>query len=70
MTYDNSLLAVERQRRISGILQREGAVRTGELTRLLKVSAVTVRSDLNELQKKGECEIIWGGAVSKSPPAD
>ncbi len=70
MTHDNLLLAVERQRRISGILQREGAVRTAELTRLLNVSAVTVRSDLSELQKTGECEIIWGGAVSKRPPAD
>lgn len=70
MTQDNALLAVERQRRISDILQREGAVRTAELTRLLKVSAVTVRSDLSELQKRGVCEIIWGGAVSNSPPAD
>ena len=70
MTNDNLLLAVERQRRISDILQREGAVRTAELTKLFKVSAVTVRSDLSELQKRGDCEIIWGGAVSKTSPAD
>ena len=70
MTHDNSLLAIERQRRIAGILQREGAVRTAELTKLLKVSAVTVRSDLSELQRSRECEIIWGGAVSKSPRTD
>jgi len=67
MTQDNSLLAIERQRRILDILQRQGAVRTAELTKLMKVSAVTIRSDLGELQRVGECEIIWGGAVSKMP---
>ncbi len=70
MTHDNSLLAIERQRRILDILQQQGAVRTAELTKLMKVSAVTVRSDLGELQKLGECEIIWGGAVSKMPASD
>lgn len=65
---DNSLLAVERQRRIRDILQREGAVRTAVLTELLNVSAVTIRADLRELEKAGECEIIWGGGVSRVPP--
>lgn len=65
---DNSLLAVERQRMIQDILEREGAIRTAELTELLSVSAVTIRSDLRELEKAGDCEIIWGGAVSKTPP--
>lgn len=70
MPNDNSLLAVERQRYILDILQREGTVRTAELTEMLNVSAVTIRSDLRELEKIGECEIIWGGAVSKKPPTD
>lgn len=70
MTQDNSLLAIERQRRILDILQRQGAVRTAELTKLMKVSAVTIRSDLGELQKLGECKIIWGGAVSGLPASD
>lgn len=65
---DNSLLAVERQRRIRDILRREGAVRTAVLTELLNVSAVTIRADLRELEKAGECELIWGGGVSKVPP--
>jgi len=58
MTQDNSLLAIDRQRRILDILRRQGAVRTAELTKLMKVSAVTIRSDLGELQRVGECEII------------
>ena len=70
MPHDNSLLAIERQRQILDVLQRQGAVRTAELTKLMKVSAVTIRSDLGELQKLGECEIIWGGAVSKMPASD
>jgi len=64
MTSESSLLAIERQRRISDLLQSDGSVRTAELTELLNVSAVTIRSDLRELQKNGECELIWGGAVS------
>lgn len=70
MANDNLLLAVERQQRILEILHREGAVRTAELTELLNVSSVTIRSDLRELEKNGECEIIWGGAISKVPASD
>lgn len=66
---DSNRLAVERQRRILAILEREGVVRNTELAELLGVSTVTVRSDLRELAASGECEIIWGGAVSLKPPA-
>ena len=45
MPHDNSLLAIERQRRILDVLQRQGVVRTAELTKLMKVSAATIRSD-------------------------
>jgi DeoR family transcriptional regulator, fructose operon transcriptional repressor len=64
---DNVLLAVERQRIIRSILDREGVVRNAELRELLNVSLVTIRSDLRELEAAGECEIIWGGAVSRRP---
>jgi len=67
---ENTLLAVERQRIILDILRREGVVRNAELRELLNVSLVTIRSDLRELEKSGECEIIWGGAVSVRPPTD
>lgn len=64
---ESNLLAVERQRIIREILQRDGVVRSTELHELLNVSMVTVRSDLRELEKLGECKLIWGGAVSASP---
>lgn len=69
-TSGNALLAVERQRNISKILEREGVVRTAELCELLGVSAVTVRSDLRDLESAGVCELIWGGAVSRTPPTE
>ncbi len=67
---DTTLLAVERQRIIADILKREGTVRTIELCELLHVSAVTIRTDLRDLETAGLCEIIWGGAVSKTPPTE
>ncbi len=67
---DSTLLAIERQRLILSILEREGVVRNAELKELLGVSIVTIRSDLRELESAGECEIIWGGAISKKPSYD
>ncbi|MEL7236103.1 MAG: DeoR/GlpR family DNA-binding transcription regulator, partial [Chloroflexota bacterium] len=71
MTSDDSApLAIERQRIILDILRREGVVRNAELREMLNVSLVTIRSDLRELEKLGECEVIWGGAVSTQPPRE
>lgn len=64
---DSNLLAVERQRLIRDILEREGVVRNTELKQLLQVSTVTIRSDLRELESAGICQIIWGGAVYIKP---
>ena len=70
MKNEVTLLAVERQSRILAVLQREGTIRTAELADMLNVSAMTIRSDLRELEKEGECELIWGGATSKTPASD
>ncbi len=67
---ENTHLAVERQRIILDMLRREGVVRNAELKELLNVSVVTIRSDLRELEKAGECKIIWGGAVSSRPAVE
>lgn len=69
-TNDGTLLAVTRQQMILDILKREGAVRSAELRELLNVSLVTIRNDLRELENAGECEIIWGGAISPRPAID
>ncbi len=61
------MLAVERQKIILDILEREGSARNAELKELLNVTVSTVRSDLRELEKTGACALTWGGAVSKRP---
>jgi DeoR/GlpR family transcriptional regulator of sugar metabolism len=61
------LLAVERQRMILGLLERQNVVRNTELSQLLNVSLVTVRADLRELQSQGALEIVHGGAVLRRP---
>lgn len=45
-------------------------MRNAELKELLSVSLVTIRSDLRELERVGECEVIWGGAVSVHTPQE
>lgn len=67
MPDESSPLAAERQRIILSILEREGVVRTAELKQLLNVSQVTIRNDLRELEQAGECELVWGGAITKKP---
>jgi len=63
-------LAAERQQIILEILEQESAVRTSDLCELLKVSVVTVRSDLRDIEKAGLCQVVWGGAVAKTPPTE
>ncbi len=68
MNYEeNPLLAIERQRLIQQMLEREGVVRTAELKQILQVSSVTIRADLRELEGAGICQMIWGGAVYIKP---
>jgi len=64
------LLAAERQQIILEILEQEAAVRTSDLCELLKVSVVTIRSDLRDIEKAGLCQVVWGGAVAKTPPTE
>lgn len=66
-TTNHTLLAAQRQNLILEILEREGAVRTSELQELLKVSLVTIRADLRELELRGTLELIRGGAISREP---
>lgn len=61
------LLAVERQRLILELLERQNVVRNTELHQMLNVSLVTVRADLRELQNQGALEIVHGGAVARRP---
>jgi DeoR/GlpR family transcriptional regulator of sugar metabolism len=57
------VLAVQRHKLIVDELRRQGAVRVSELTRLLAVSEMTIRRDLDALAAAGLLEKVHGGAT-------
>jgi DeoR/GlpR family transcriptional regulator of sugar metabolism len=54
----------ERQQHILNLLKEYGRITVKELCREFKVSNVTIRNDLNELEKKGMLLRTHGGAIS------
>jgi DeoR/GlpR family transcriptional regulator of sugar metabolism len=59
-----AVLAPQRQARILAEVERSGAVRVSELTRLLGVSDMTVRRDLDVLARRGLLAKVHGGATA------
>jgi DeoR/GlpR family transcriptional regulator of sugar metabolism len=57
------MLAGQRQKLILDEIRRAGAVRVSELTRLLHVSDMTVRRDLDVLASAGLVDKVHGGAT-------
>ncbi|AZO42805.1 DeoR/GlpR transcriptional regulator [Mesorhizobium sp. M7D.F.Ca.US.005.01.1.1] len=64
------MLTDERHRIIRDRLAAEGSVLAGELATRFGVSEDTVRRDLRELAKSGQCRRVYGGAVASAPFAD
>lgn len=62
----NGLKIDERRKKILEILRRDGKVRTAQLSNILEVSPVTVRSDLFALERDGFLERIQGGGVQST----
>lgn len=60
----NQMLASQRQARILEEVRRLGGVRVSSLTRLLGVSDMTVRRDLEALAGRGLIEKVHGGATA------
>lgn len=60
------MLMAERQLKILGIIQDNGSVQVEELAKELDVSPMTIRRDLEKLQKDGLIERCHGGAVNKT----
>ena len=60
------MLAADRQRRIVEMLAERSSVLAADVRRELGVSAVTVRSDFDVLERRGELKRTRGGAVSVS----
>lgn len=59
---DELLFAPERQSRILALLQQQGRVSVTALSERFGVSAVTIRNDLSELERRGELVRTHGGA--------
>jgi DeoR/GlpR family transcriptional regulator of sugar metabolism len=57
------LFAPERQAQILSLLQQQGRVSVSSLSERFGVSAVTIRNDLSELERRGELVRTHGGAI-------
>lgn len=57
------LFAPERQTQIVNLLQKQSRVSVSELSARFGVSAVTIRNDLSELERRGELLRTHGGAI-------
>jgi DeoR/GlpR family transcriptional regulator of sugar metabolism len=53
----------ERRKKILEVLSRQGSVRVSELSEELGATVVTIRSDLDALERDGYLERVQGGAV-------
>ncbi|AHC14046.1 DeoR/GlpR family DNA-binding transcription regulator [Salinispira pacifica] len=56
----------ERRNKVVEIVTNEGSIRVGDLARMLDVSEITIRRDLDHLQSRGKLERTHGGAVSNT----
>ncbi|UVK53400.1 DeoR/GlpR family DNA-binding transcription regulator [Mesorhizobium sp. AR02] len=61
------MLTDQRHQLIRDRLAAEGSVLAGELASRFGVSEDTVRRDLRELAKAGQCRRVYGGAVAAAP---
>jgi DeoR family transcriptional regulator, aga operon transcriptional repressor len=60
---NDGMMADERRMQILQIVRSEGRAKVNDLVRRFNTSAVTIRSDLNELDQRGLVQRSHGGAV-------
>lgn len=66
MPQTNGLKIDARRKKILELLERDGKVKISDLSELLGATVVTIRNDLDELEKTGRLERIQGGATLKT----
>jgi DeoR/GlpR family transcriptional regulator of sugar metabolism len=59
------MLAPERQQKIINLISETGSVQVDELARVMDVSLMTIRRDLEKLRQDGRIDRCHGGAVIK-----
>ncbi len=57
------MLNLERHNKILELIHQRGKVEVGELSRLFRISEVTIRNDLKDLHKRGLVRRAHGGAL-------
>lgn len=57
------MLKADRQKNIFNLIKENRTIKITDLTKLLNVSASTIRRDLNELKENQPIELIHGGAM-------
>jgi DeoR/GlpR family transcriptional regulator of sugar metabolism len=62
------LLSTERRARLLEILAKDGSIRLEPAAEALRVSAMTVRRDLDDLEREGLVRRVRGGAVAAIVP--
>ena len=65
MQKNNSLLATDRRERILDMIREDGNVKVVVLSKIFRVSEVTIRQDLEKLEQEGYLEREHGGAYLK-----
>ena len=63
VTVASRLIPAERRNHIFDLVQKEGSVGVARLSKLLDISEVTIRRDLDLLEQEGVLERTHGGAV-------
>ena len=61
------MLQIERQVKIKEYLVEKGFASVEDLSKIFKVSEMTIRRDLDELHKQGLIQRIYGGAMANDP---
>ena len=62
----NYILATDRRERILEMIREDGTVKVVDLSRIFRVSEVTIRQDLEKLEQDGYVEREHGGAYLKN----
>lgn len=65
----SQMLASERQSMIYALVRERGSAKIGDLAKVLRVSGMTVRRDLELLEAERVIQRVHGGAVSVAGPA-
>lgn len=64
------MLQLERQQQILNYLEKNRKATTNELSELLGVSATTIRTALNQMDKEKLLTQTHGGAIYRNRPCD